>query len=198
MKIDSMFIDFCGSEDLNNTFDLKKIKDEVLKYKNNIDPKGKQNEISNRGGYQSNDLEFDEVVKDYPNLKSLLDYSISTVKNLLEYENVFISNAWININKPGHYNVRHSHPRCIFSGVIYIDIPENMDGGRLVFHRERSFGEFMIDMFLKKGKYGDCTYHISPYSGLFLLFPSNIEHSVEPHFDKGDRITIAINFDCGR
>lgn len=196
MLINNMFTDFCGSEDLNNSFDLKKIKDELLRYKDNLDPKGKKVEVSNRGGYQSNDLNFKEIVKDYPNLKSLFDYTINTVKNLLEYDNVVIGNAWFNINKSGNHNTRHSHPGSIISGVIYIDVPKDIEGGQLVFHRERSFGEFQIGKFLSRDEYGSINYTIHPFTGLFVLFPSNIEHSVEQHFSESDRITVAINFPC--
>ena len=196
MQVVDMFTDFCGVEDLNKTFNIEEINSEILKYKANIDPKGIEMSKSNRGGYQSDDLNFDEIIKNYPLLKRLFDYSIGRVKELLEHQGVFIGNAWININESGDYNAKHTHAGSIISGIVYISVPEDMDGGELRFHRERSFEDYGIYKFLKKNIYGSGSYTIKPYSGLFVLFPSNIEHSVEQHFSSKNRITLAINFPC--
>jgi uncharacterized protein (TIGR02466 family) len=196
MIIQDLFIDFCGTEDLNSSFDFSLIQEEVLRYKSDIDASGKKTKLSNIGGYQSKDLLFPEIIENYSNLKELFDYSIMRTKDLLQHEKVSIGNAWININKAKDYNAMHPHPMSIISGIIYIYVPKNMEGGNLKFYRERSFTDYRIDEYLKKEKYGWPSAVITPKTGLLVLFPANLMHSVEPHISNEDRISIAINFTC--
>ena len=75
--------------------------------------------ISNRHGWQSRGF-------DLTNMNDLLHGTIlqglssfSAIKNTTEMR----ASAWININSPGSYNVKHTHPNSNLSGVMWIKAP---------------------------------------------------------------------------
>jgi uncharacterized protein (TIGR02466 family) len=100
--------------------------------------------------------------------------------------------AWANINRYGHYNKFHAHIRNLnlWSGVYYVstgvDEPNSVTKARIVFVDQHQVTPRERDELTKR-------YFIQPTPGLMLLFPSSLGHRVEPHYGKGDRITIAFN-----
>jgi uncharacterized protein (TIGR02466 family) len=86
--------------------------------------------ISNRGGWQSNDVNEKEFDPLYNHLQKDLvkifnDYSIRK-----EYTPL-ISQAWININNKDNYNIPHIHPGSFLSAVYYV---KGSESGDIVFY----------------------------------------------------------------
>jgi len=81
---------------------------------------------------------------------------------------------WANVMRPGDYMVAHRHGDAAWSGVYYVAAAETGDGA-ITFAR------------------GQVVVKIVPVTGLMLLFPGALLHSVEPVVGDGTRISVAFN-----
>lgn len=98
-------------------------------------------------------------------------------------------NCWGMVMREGDHSVFHNHPSCLYSGVLYLEVPKDLDDreGQLVFVDPRTQ--------TRVGKYYDHTvyYKITPKIGHGFVFPNWLDHYVEPHFCEGNRISISFN-----
>lgn len=100
--------------------------------------------------------------------------------------------GWANISETGAFNTMHTHPGMTWSGVYYVDTgdsPGQNDSGILKFMDPSPGSAASFLPFLARA-----TPQIQPVSGLMLLFPSYVPHSVLPHRGNRPRISIAFNF----
>ena len=153
------------------------------------DPKGFN--ISNRRGWQSkgfclsdmNDLLHATILRGLG--------SFPSIKNTTEIR----ASAWININSPGAYNVKHSHPESQLSGVMWIKSPK--DSGVIEFENPNSHEAFTeINAYVEEFKEKNSVYPVywfSPIEGRMLVFPSHLRHLVEENKSNEDRISISFN-----
>ena len=101
--------------------------------------------------------------------------------------------SWANINRSGDYNVVHTHPNCMFSGVYYVTRgnpdPEVPHGGLLEMLDPREAANYIqvTDTVL------DARVFFENKPGRMLLWPSWVKHMVHPHVGEGERISIAFN-----
>lgn len=95
-----------------------------------------------------------------------------------------LESLWANLNFPNAFNMSHIHGAEI-SGVFYVKVPEG-DSGRLVLVDPRT----RVNMSEKRLR--SLNFPIDPKEGTFVLFPSWLEHYVEPN--KSDDIRISISF----
>jgi len=106
--------------------------------------------------------------------------------------NLYID-SWANVNRPGDYNVVHTHPNCMFSGVYYVTRgdpdPEVPHGGLLEMLDPREAANYVqvTDTVL------DARVFFENKPGRMLLWPSWVKHMVHPHVGEGERISIAFN-----
>jgi len=103
--------------------------------------------------------------------------------------------GWINVNGPGDYNVLHCHPGCFLSAVYYVKVPKGMKGGEIVFRDPRGPAVAMYETpGIDLPWVGTGTgIPFTPATGHLLLFPSWLEHRVEPFEGAGERISVAFN-----
>ena len=146
-------------------------------------------EKSNVIGFQTKNID-DEYLS-----SKILNWSLTTLGDNLLFKKNFklkLINLWINENSKYSYNQVHNHPNSHFSGVFYIDVPN--DSGDIFFLRP-DFSSTMYDlsnflyaspMNIEQKKIKNCTNE-------FLLFPSTLMHGV--HINKTDnpRITLSFN-----
>lgn len=96
--------------------------------------------------------------------------------------------SWINVNDRGGFNFQHMHYGMI-SGCVYLRAPEG--SGNIVFRDPRLAVE---TSYLKgPGVNSFMDFPIKPEAGMLLLFPSWLQHRVEPHENDIPRISIAFN-----
>lgn len=109
---------------------------------------------------------------------------------------------WANVVGPGHAHQYHFHPGCVWSAVAYIDDgyegdPNPALGGELQLldprmpqirmnapHlrlREADGGEQLVEPFIR------------PRTGLLVVFPAWLAHSVRPFQGTGERVSVALN-----
>ncbi len=101
----------------------------------------------------------------------------------------FAVQSWINLHERGGFNFAHMHDGCYLSGCYYLKVPEG--SGSLVFRDPRP--GTMHGLFKGGGVNAYKDVKLKPYAGLLVLFPSWLEHFVEPHDSDESRIVIAFN-----
>ena len=168
--------------------DLNKIVDYCYNYKNSNSGR----KISNFGGYQSNDIDLnDNLLID---LKNNVNNIVSDVgRSILNLNNnLKISNYWFNINNYKDFNIPHKHSFSILSCVFYAKVPEN--SGRLVLTNDYEIPCYLETKFVMRGNKFNSTERIfNPKDNSLFIFPSWINHFVEPNMSKEDRISFAFN-----
>ncbi len=110
-----------------------------------------------------------------------------------------IGSMWSIVNPPGASNRAHVHPGCIWSGVYYVQAPNN--SGRLEFIDPRT-QNLMSPVKYVPGtrRPRDCWTKVrfKPVAGRMLIFPSWLYHAVGPNNSKeagkdADRIIVSFN-----
>ena len=110
-----------------------------------------------------------------------------------------INSAWIVSQYANEYNPMHNHTGCDISAVIYLKCPdvrgrrnlesktgkEDFDGNIAFVHS--AMGNRNHDV-LEKG-----VMNISPTSGLLVMFPSYLIHTVYPFIGEGERRCLPFN-----
>jgi uncharacterized protein (TIGR02466 family) len=173
-------LDLDNQEIVDYAYDLKSKKESVLK--------------SNREGWQCSDIE--NPPESYLKLINFIDTILIDVHRTMglkvEYPS-YVASSWININPHGSYNLKHLHPRSVFSGVYYPKVPSG-DCGDLMFYRDNLMLSYVPSYIVQDWNdmtSGTTTY--KPKEGMLLIFPSWFEHSVTTNLTNEDRISISFN-----
>ena len=188
-KLTNIFPSSIHSLGIDNFDDYRGKLIEEIYQERDEDPVGRK--ISNRGGWQSNQM---TIQKDRSELlKEIITNSVSKLPIL---EGVYAAvEGWKNINEPGNFNVKHNHPRSNLSGVLWIKTPKN--SGNLVFTSPNLFNRYEeLDSYTKEFKYNSnsyMTYYFRPMEGRLLIFPSSLEHEVKENKSNEDRISFSFN-----
>lgn len=167
----------------------------IVNYVYDLKEKGQSRHISNHGGWQSNCL---NEIQD-PSLKILFDKLSSVTEEILfdlELHNYILSleSFWFNINGKNHYNIAHIHTGSSLSGVFYLKMPKR--GGQIQFDRgDNQMWALPLETdFTKRGTAERCSsISIEPQELEYVVFPSSLQHSVQPNLSDEDRISMAIN-----
>ncbi|TAN08582.1 MAG: hypothetical protein EPN36_00020 [Rhodanobacteraceae bacterium] len=97
--------------------------------------------------------------------------------------------SWINLHDRGGFNFLHVHEGSLLSGSFYLSVPPG--SGKFVFRDPRPG---VIHGCIKGSVPNGCVdIHLTPETGLLVLFPCWMEHYVEPHASDAPRIVIAFN-----
>lgn len=163
------------------------------------DAKGiERSNVASLGGWHS------ESIQTKPDYRWFIQRVIRTAEQIGEFSGyaedreLVLDNMWAIINPRGSYNRSHIHPGSLWSGVYYIQAPE--DAGRIVFTDPRT-EHLMSHPWFKDGprKADDWTeVYFQPIPGRMIMFPSWLYHSVEPNMtnidgEEGERVIISFN-----
>lgn len=103
-------------------------------------------------------------------------------------------NAWANVNRYGNYNIVHTHPASVWSGVYYVRVgapaPEDKPRSGVLELIDPRAGAEMV---AAPGAPFGLSKIIHPRPGEMILFPSWLKHMVHPYWGEGERISIAFN-----
>ena len=169
------------------SLDIKKIKKEIL----NIKSKDKGRILSNYGGWQSKS--FETINKNFKSLFNNINMSVKEIeKNLGLERKLSLHNFWCNINYLGGFNRPHSHPYSVLSGVYYVSVPKN--SGNIIFQNSTTHKNTTYKFIKNYNKYNSTIWTVLPKENLCVLFPSYLEHYVEPNLNKKERISISFNY----
>ena len=173
-----------------NGFD--EIRDKLIDYAYDLkkrEPEGVS--ISNHGGWQSPDFSVnnEDDVLHYFIINCLAGFPV-----IDESFNIKVD-AWVNINKPGDYNIKHNHPGVDLAGVLWIKCPE--DCGVIVFDSPTGFQSYNeINSYNDNFKNQNNLFHsyqFDPTEGKILIFPAHLNHHVKENKSKEDRISVSFN-----
>ena len=149
--------------------------------------------LSNRGGWQSKDI-FGDNESSFSFLRDYLQTQLNLATEIYSLDFEFL-NAWINVNGKNNYNVKHVHPASLLSGVFWVKCSDNC--GSLEFDNQKIFVEYpffeKIDDNAARQLNYYSSFNFTPSEGTLVLFPSHMEHYVEPNESDDDRISIAFN-----
>ena len=144
--------------------------------------------LSNEGGYQSHDVEILPLLKELNKNLNIFSESYDIDDELV------VDNMWININEYKDYNVSHSHPNSLFSGVYYVKTPEKC--GYITFENPAlnimehtysrvHFKEWNILNINSRWQ--------EVRENILYVFPGWLRHRVEPNLRNEKRISISFN-----
>ena len=171
--------------------DNKKLSNIVYEKEKN-EPSGQKTIIC---GWQS----LGNLIEDKRFIKVLenVDKAFQTVyekNNYIDEIKVAVESMWINVNRPKDYNKSHIHPEVHWAFVYYIKVQEK--SGDLVFEDPRIRRTMQTQAIFKKDYYNlssAAIISLTPQVGDLIIFPSYLEHFVEPNLSKEPRISISGN-----
>ena len=173
-----------SSEDTN----FSSYRDDMIKWMIDYSYKHTTVAKSNQGGYQSPDQFYLEE-SFAPYLNRISEHLISTIdeytrddRSCLHLDDLKLSNMWFNFNYENCYNVQHTHPGCVLSGVLWVQTPEDQP---ITFS--------CYDEFSRASYENRTNESFSPKEGQLLLFPAHLPHRVDINRSKNTRISISFN-----
>jgi uncharacterized protein (TIGR02466 family) len=110
-----------------------------------------------------------------------------------DFENfdLVITQMWMNKNGPGDFNKPHVHPNSFLSGVYYVQTPPQC--GNIEFY-DPIPGRTMIGYPVREGGSGSSSSkEFMPEAGMLLVFPSWLQHGVQPNRSSDLRMSISFN-----
>ena len=103
----------------------------------------------------------------------------------------YITQSWLNINKPGEFHHGHAHANSIISGVFYVSTEEDDE---ISFEDPNVRIKDMIKITPKKFQIWNCSiWNLSVNTNELILFPSWLNHMVLPN-EKATTNRISISF----
>ena len=140
----------------------------------------------------------DTNMNELPEYAKLVDMLYSAQRTIYDQEyyesEPFLGNMWANINPPGGMNRAHIHPNSLWSGVYYVKAPQN--SGQLKIEDPRSVA------LMSRPRQKDVPkpdrlwreHHYEPKTGRLIMFPSWLNHCVDPNNSNDIRISVSFNF----
>jgi uncharacterized protein (TIGR02466 family) len=137
---------------------------------------------------------------EYQSLKAIIDYymeyyAYDIVKMDPNLKLRMIA-SWCVMHKKGDWAHRHSHPNSVFSGVLYLKADPN--AGEIEFMKAigtlNLFSPAMLPKVIDYNVYNSSSWMVAPTDGMLIIFPSCLEHAVNPSRSDEDRFVVAFNY----
>ena len=106
----------------------------------------------------------------------------------------FLGNMWANVNYKGGFNRPHIHPNSLWSGVYYVKTPENCGHLKLEDTRTMSLMSRPKTTGGEEPKHTWREVNFEPKAGRLIMFPSYVNHCVDPNESDEPRISVSFNF----
>jgi len=172
------------------------LRDLILERERTIAPMAKSNE----GGWQSAPDFFSWGGSAVTTLEGYVGQAlqIATARLLgtTKFTMAFDLYGWAAVNRKGHYNTTHLHPMATWSGSYYVDTgdePPDAPGAVLEFtHPVAGAAMTFFPGVLPSARI------VKPETGMLILFPSYLQHSVRMYHGERPRICVAFNAHMGK
>ena len=177
--------------ELSNYKNINEELKEFIFIEKSKDPLGKRK--SNVNGWHSNEfsLQDDKLKKFLNSLTPKIHEATIDMGWDLTNQVVKITSMWSIINKQNSFNERHHHGNSALSAAYYVQADDN--AGDIVFYDPRSAFTFSHPSSTKVNDLNAQVKSIRPKSGNLVLFPSYLDHSVNPSKSNNERIVISFN-----
>ena len=135
---------------------------------------------------------FDKLVEQFgeSQISRLMDVQVDRRQRRIG--TLRLDTMWINYQHKHDFNPPHTH-RGVLSFVIFCKVPKDIFKEQAVTNSKEA-GKILF-------QYGELSSHlkgslfpITPYEGLFLIFPANMNHMVPSFWTDDERISVAGNF----
>ena len=152
--------------------------------------------ISNENGWQSYDKRFYRTEETFEPWLKLLVQEIADLVDCYRLNcAIDLTSLWFNINSQYSYNITHTHPGAILSGVLWVKVPKNSGEFHFVLPDSYFQQELVAnteESYAKKiHLFGG--YQVDDREGRMMIFPSNMPHRVTMNKSTEDRISISFN-----
>ena len=172
----------------------EKVNREMLAYILNLQKKDPVGVLkSNFKGWHSKDFNMKDTnpINFITSIKNNLNTSIKDMNWDLNIQSVKISNMWAIINQKGAWNQKHQHSNSDISAAYYVTAHEGC--GDIVFYDPRPARVYKQPIAKSPNKLNGTVNSIKPEAGMLVLFPSYLDHSVNPNMSDKKRIVISFN-----
>ena len=85
----------------------------------------------------------------------------------------------------------HTHANCVYSGVFYLQIPQN--SSPISFKDPRIHSRFIMQTVVEQNPLNGGNFWINPTNGLFIMWDSWLEHRVPVNKSTEPRIALVFN-----
>ena len=147
---------------------------------------------SNKGGWQSENI-ISELPSFVDKIKPVVKEYMDEIKLNIELD---ITQVWANINKYKDYNAQHFHLQSNFTGVYFVK-GEKQTGNLLLHNPFTNFNYCWFNGKLVKiitpNQYNSQVVKIYPQPGKLIVYPSWLQHSVEPNLTNEERVSISFD-----
>lgn len=189
------FTDLADAEALN-----RELKEHIYAWRDE-DPGGTfRTNVPQVGGWHSaTDM---HTRREYDRLTIEIFELVQGVYEHLGYDPAFepaCDSMWANINPRHAYNREHSHPHALWSGVYYVQAPDN--AGLLYISDPRPQAQVLTPYYDLRRRRAETQHEVyyQPQEGRLIVFPAWLMHGVQPNLSdkpgrEGDRISVSFNF----
>lgn len=151
----------------------------------------RSSELTPGKAWQSN-----QEIHELEEFRDFILYVNDTVKTALQflkigYDAFEITGCWANINAPGTSHRIHSHPNNFLSGVYYVQTQTGAD--TINFHDPRIQTNIIRPPVTELTAGNTDQVVVSVRNGTLLVFPSYLQHSVDPNKSDEERISVSFN-----
>ncbi len=98
---------------------------------------------------------------------------------------------WAIVSRKYAYNSRHNHGDCLLSSALYVNVPEK--SGEIKFYDPRPAKQMASTIGMDKNSLQHQSIKVLPKRGMFVVFPSFLEHEVTMTMSETPRIVYSFN-----
>jgi uncharacterized protein (TIGR02466 family) len=165
------------------------------------DPQGTvRSNVAQEGAWHSaTDM---HVRREFDSLTHEIFEMVQGIYDELGYDRDFepvCDSMWANINARHAYNRHHTHPHALWSGVYYVQTPD--DCGLLYFTDPRPQTQVLTPYYDVNRRHPNTWNEVfyQPQAGRLIVFPAWLVHAVHPNLssedgEAGERISVSFNF----
>ena len=148
---------------------------------------------SNIKGWHSKDfdLKADGLKNFITEISKNIGGAINDMSWDLETQLAKITSMWAIINNKDAFNEKHHHGNSALSAAYYVKAEQN--AGNIVFFDPRQANVFHHPTSKDVNNINAQVQSVTPKPGTLVLFPSYLEHKVNPNLSNAERIVISFN-----
>ena len=172
----------------------RKTNQEMLEYIIDLQDKNPKGVLrSNFKGWHSKDFNMkdEQPINFIQSIKNNINKALNDMGWDLTKQSVKIKSVWAIINEKDAWNQKHHHSNSDLSAAYYVSAHDNC--GDIVFYDPRPAPVHNHPISKSPNKLNATVNSIKPEPGMLVLFPSYLEHSVNPNLSDEKRIVISFN-----
>jgi uncharacterized protein (TIGR02466 family) len=148
------------------------------------------NNYTNSISSSQNVLDLEEFASLREQCQTALNEYFYKVMSVSPDVEIYITESWFNKTEEGQVHHRHWHPNSIVSAVVFLQNDIDQGGEITLITSKYEQLEFEV---VEPNIFNSKSWSLPPLPGTALLFPSGVEHLVDPYRGKTPRISLSFN-----